>query len=288
MKHLLYSLLAAAALVGCGDNHDDNDHPDAPVVEPDAGPITVSLAFAAKVGGAPFQCGQTYTGIGSAASAYVGTDFRFYVHDVKLVGADGDVAITMDTNEFQADGVALLDFETGGTGCQMGSPSTHTAVTGTAPAGTYTGVKLKVGVPFAKNHLDVATAAAPLNVPALYWAWSSGYKFFKADGTVNGNGFNLHLGSTMCNATGTTPPTSPCANPNLMDVTLPGYTVGTSVIVADVARVLTDVDVSANTAATAPGCMSFPNDPECDTVFPKLGLAYGANAAAAQTLFSVE
>jgi len=72
-----------------------------------------------------------------------------------------------------------------------------------------------------------------------------------------------------------------------MDISLTGYSLGTSIVVADVARVLDGVDVSTNTAATAPGCMSFPNDPECNTVLPKLGLAYGANPAVAQTLFTV-
>jgi len=281
--------LVTLGLVACGDDVEHHDHPDAatPDATPDAGPQTVSLAFAAEVGGTPFACGQAYSGIGMAASSYVGTDFRFYIHDVRLVGAAGDVPVTLDANDYQADGLALLDFETGGTGCQMGSTGTHPAVTGTVPPGSYTGIKFKVGVPFAKNHLDVATATSPLNIPAMYWAWSSGYKFLKADGAVNNAGFNLHLGSTACGVTGTTPPTAPCTSPNIMDVSLTGYSPGTSVVVADVARVLTSVDVSTNTAATAPGCMSFPNDPECNTVLPKLGLAYGTNPAAAQTLFMV-
>jgi len=283
--------ILTTGLLACGDNEEPHDHPDAATPDaatPDAGPQTVSIAFAAEVGGIPFACGQTFTGVGTAASSYVGTDFRFYVHDVRLVGASGDVAVALDANEFQADGVALLDFETGGTGCQMGSTSTHTALTGTVPAGTYTGIKFKVGVPFAKNHLDVATAATPLNIPAMFWAWSSGYKFLKADGAVGNAGFNIHLGSTVCGVMGTTPPTAPCTNPNIMDISLTGYSLGTSIVVADVARVLDGVDVSTNTAATAPGCMSFPNDPECNTVLPKLGLAYGANPAGAQTLFAVE
>ncbi len=285
--------VAAASLGGCGDDHDhdhDHDHTDAAVGDapaPDAGPQAVSIAFAAEVGGAPFACGTTFS-VGSGASAYVASDFRFYVHDVRLIGPGGAVPITLDAGAFQRDGIALLDFETGGTGCQMGSPSTHTAVTGTVPAGTYTGVAFKVGVPFAQNHLDVATAAPPLDVPAMYWAWASGYKFIKMDGAVAGQGFNLHLGSTGCGTTGTTPPTAACTSPNVMDVTLTGYTPGTSVIVADVARVLSDADVAVNSASTAPGCMSFPGDPECEVILPKLGLSYGVAPAASQTLFTVE
>lgn len=289
VRSITISILAlTTALAGCGDNAEhEHEHPDA-AMPTDAAPQAVSIAFAAEVGGEPFACGQTYAGIGTAASAYVGTDFRFYVHDIRLVGTAGAVPVTLDANDYQAGGVALLDFETGGTGCQMGSTGTHTIVTGTVPAGTYDAIEFKVGVPFEQNHLDVATAAAPLNIPAMYWAWSSGYKFLKIDGAVSGAGFNVHLGSTGCGATGTTPPTTPCANPNVMDVALAGYTPGTSVIVADVARVLDAVDVSINTASTAPGCMSFPNDPECDTVLPKLGLAYGTNPAGAQALFAVE
>jgi len=289
-SHLIGVVLLSTAAIACGDNHaHEHEHEQPDAAAPDApGPQAVTIAFAAEVGGAPFACGQSYAGIGSTAASYVGTDFRFYVHDVRLVGEDGDVAVALDANEYQADGVALLDFETGGTGCQMGSTGTHTELTGTVPAGTYTGIKFKVGVPFAKNHLDVATAAAPLNIPAMYWAWSSGYKFLKIDGAVGMAGFNVHLGSTGCGTMGTTPPTGACANPNIMDVALTGFSPATSVIVADVARVLDGVDVTVNTAMTAPGCMSFPNDPECNTVLPKLGLAYGANPAGTQTLFAVE
>ena len=173
-------LSCSFVLAACGDNEDQHDHPDAsaPDAEPDAGPMAVTIAFAAEVGGTPFACGQTYAGLGTTAAAYVGTDFRFYVHDVRLMmhGDAGpvEVPVTLDANDFQADGVALLDFETGGTGCQMGSTSTHTAITGTVPAGAYGGIAFKVGIPFAKNHLDVATAAPPLNIPAMYWAWKLG------------------------------------------------------------------------------------------------------------------
>ncbi len=289
MKRICFALVVSGTLLGCGDDGGHDHDVDASVED-----ITVQLAFAAKVNGTPFTCGQAYNGIGTAASAYTGTDFRYYVSDVKLV-MTGDhtesVPVVLEANAFQSDGVALLDFETGGTGCQQGSPETHTSITGTVPAApsgsAYTGIEFTVGVPLAKNHLDVAAATPPLDVPAMYWAWSSGYKFLKLDGTVGGQGFNLHLGSTGCDAMGTTPSTT-CANSNRMTISLTGYTPSTSVVVADVAHVLDGVDVTINTTNTAPGCMSFPNDPECMPVFPKLGLAYGAAAASTQTLFSVE
>lgn len=295
---VLTTILLSAALAACGDNegdgHDhDHDAPDAAVVEPDAdaSPAPVTVTFAAHVDGAAFACGQSYANVGSTDAAYVGSDFRFYVHDLVVTTAAGDVPVTLDAGDFQdADaGIALLDFEDATANCQMGSAATHTAVTGTVPAGTVaTGVKFKVGVPYAQNHLDATTAEAPMNIPAMFWAWSSGYKFLKLDGVVGGNGFNLHLGSTGCGTTGSTPPTEPCANPNVFEVELAGFDPAVDTVVADVARVLTDVDVTVNTAATAPGCMSFPGDPECDTILPKLGLPYGESPAGTQVLFSTE
>ena len=285
MRNAVLVSLSLSFFVGaCGDNV--REEADAAV---DAGPQTVALTFAARVNGSPFACGQTYAGVGMAGSSYTGTDFRFYISNIRLLSSSSEVSVELEVNDYQRDGVALLDFETGGTGCQQGSPGTHTAVTGTVPAasGPFTGIAFTVGIPFEKNHLDVTTATPPLDVPAMFWAWSSGYKFLKADGAVAGQGFNLHLGSTGCDTMGTTPATT-CSNANSMPITLSGFSPDSSVVVADVARVLTDVDVSTNTMNTAAGCMSFPNDPECTTIFPKLGLAYGAAAAASQTLFTVE
>jgi uncharacterized repeat protein (TIGR04052 family) len=269
-----------------GDSSDPGEDAaiDASAVDP------ITIPFAAKVDGAPFVCGQSYPNIGSTNASYVGIDFRFFVHDVRVITASGEVPVTLDVNSFQtASGIALMDFETGGVGCQMGSVATHPSITGTVPAGTtYTGIKFVVGVPFAKNHLDATLTTAPMNVPPMYWAWSSGYKFIKVDGTSNNTGFSLHVGSTGCAASGSSPPTVPCTNPNTIPVELTGYIPGTSVIVADVAPVLADVDITTNTENTAQGCMSFPGDPECDTVMPKLGLPYGEIAAGTQQFLSLQ
>jgi uncharacterized repeat protein (TIGR04052 family) len=286
--------LAMFALAACGSDPaqapaDANDDPDAS--DPDApADQAITIPFVAEVDGAAFACGQAYPNIGATNATYVGIDFRFFVHDVRVVTASGDVPVTLDVDDFQTvDGIALLDFENGGVGCQMGSTATHPAITGTVPAGTtITGVKFTIGVPFAQNHLDATLSVAPMNVPAMFWAWSSGYKFVKVDGTVNGTGFNLHVGSTGCGTTGSTPPSAPCASPNVIEVSFPSFVPGTSVIVADVARVLANVDITTNTMNTAPGCMAFPGDPECDAVMPRLGLAYGGNPAEAQQFLSVE
>jgi uncharacterized repeat protein (TIGR04052 family) len=285
---------ALSPLAACGDDGGHtHEHPDAGAVDAalDAGPLAVTIPFAAAVRGTAFSCGASITGVGTMASTYVASDFRFFVHDVALVptGGGAPVPVTLTVNPHQsADGLALLDFENATGPCQMGSAATYTALVGTVPAGSYTGLRFKLGVPYAKNHVDPAGAPAPLGEPGMLWAWQSGYKFLKTDGAVGAAGFNLHVGSTGCpGGNPMQPPTAPCANPNVAEIVLPTFQLGASTVVADTGPVLAGVDVSVNTPATAPGCMSFPNDPECNTIFPKLGLPFGAIPAANQALFTV-
>lgn len=297
---------SAASLLACGDNGNkvtpdahDHDH-DAAVTVDAAGPLAVSIPFVARVKGTAFACDQVYAGVGSTAAEYKGQDFRFFVSDVALIptGGGAPVPVTLTANSNQsADGIALIDFENGTGLCQMGTPSTYSTVVGTVPPGSYNGVTFTMGVPQAKNHLDPAGAAGPLNTTGIAsgmsWSWRSGYKFAKIEGQIQVTGtkpvFNLHLGSTGCPGPAADQPASgPCTNPNRPTYTFSNFTLGTSKIVADVANVLADADVKTNMAGTAPGCMSFPGDADCNTVFPKLGLAFEANPAATQTLFKVE
>ncbi len=286
--------LTALAVLACSDDGHDHDHTDAAVdaIAVDAGPLPVTLTFAARVNGAPFACGQTYANVGAANSDYVAADFRFFVHDVALTprGGGTPVPVTLAVNDHQtADGIALLDFEDGTADCQMGSTATYRALVGTVPPGEYRGLSFKLGVPFAKNHLDPAGAGAPYSDPGLSWAWQFGYKFVKADGVVGGEGFNLHVGSTGCpGADFEQPPTGPCVNPNLATIELTSFDPTVDTVVADVGAVLAGEDLTVNTADTAPGCMSFPGDPECDTIFAKLGLPFETVPPAAQTFFHVE
>src|SRR5690606_37806949 len=125
---------------------------------------------------------------------------------VRLIDDGGnEVAVTLtDDDLWQDDSVALLDFEDASMGCAAnGTTETNSTVVGTVPEGTYTGVVFELGVPFEKNHQDVAAADAPLSVGAMFWVWQGGFKFVRidmidADGMAPDNGWNLHLGSTGC------------------------------------------------------------------------------------------
>lgn len=94
----------------------------------------------------------------------------------------------------------------------------------------------------------------------------------------------LHLGSTGCLAESPTQSPQQCAAPNRVVISFPQADPTTSVFVVDPAMVLAEADVTHNTQGTSPGCMSAPDDPECETVFKALGLS---DNNATQSLVSV-
>jgi hypothetical protein len=89
----------------------------------------------------------------------------------------------------------------------------------------------------------------------------------------------------MCAAPdATTPPSEPCGNPNRVAVSLPDFVPGESTVVIDPAPVVAGADLTKNAPETSAGCMSFPDDPDCNTVLPRLGLAFNAFPAETQLL----
>ena len=259
----------------------------------DAGDREVTLRFAPQVGAQPFACGQDFAGVGTTAATVTPLDFRMYVHDVALVRASGErVAVDVtDDATWQHEGLVLLDFEDGTGACMTGSPGQNFEVKGTVPdTGDYVGVEFTVGVPEAMNHLDGATAPAPLNAQGLWWSWSGGYKYVRLDvRPATQPEFFYHLGSTSC--AGSVAEGFACAFANLAKIRLEAFDVDADEIVVDAAEVLKDVDVTRvpdGMADTLPGCMAFAGDPECPAMMRPLGLGFETDAPAGpQSLFSV-
>lgn len=286
--------MLTACLAACAAPGDAGT--DAPTVgdagTPDAGTdaptdVPVALRFEARVGDAPFACGETYM-LGTPAREATPRDFRFYVHDVRLLTAAGaEVAVTLDEDSYQGEEVALLDFEDGTGGCDAGDAATNADVTGTAPPGTYTGVVFRLGVPFELNHSDVATAPVPMNVSTLYWAWNIGRLFLAAETVTDVEGdpitHTTHVGSTMCMgdpALGT--PVTGCARENRTEIRLEGLDPSTGAIVVDFAAIKAEVDVGTDTS-----CHSF--QPTCTEPFASLGLSWATGEPdGEQSVFSVE
>lgn len=273
--------LASALCLHCGGDDDGESDGDVP--------IPTEIAFELRVGGSPFVCGEEYPEIGDPAAPFTVTDARLYLSSFELVDASGrGHAVTLDPNAFQGDGVALLDFEDG---CGPdGTAETNTTVTGLVEPGEYHALRFTLGVPKQKNFLDLAKAAPPLDVTGMFWTWLSGYKFLKVDGSspIENGGiypYLVHVGAAGCpgdNAQAS--PTGDCLAPNQVRYDLDGFRFRESKVVADLADLLATTDLAFNTDGTAPGCMSEPDDPECRTIFERLGI----DDADDQLLFSLE
>ena len=132
---------------------------------------SVTLNFTALVNDREATCGVTHENIGAEGSTVEFQDLRFYISDVRLLTADGEVKLELTSNQWQHQDVALLDFEDGSARCaESGNEAMNSTVTGSAPAGEYTGLVFNMGVPFSLNHADVATAPTPLNVSSMWWS----------------------------------------------------------------------------------------------------------------------
>ncbi|MCS6899294.1 MAG: metallo-mystery pair system four-Cys motif protein [Myxococcales bacterium] len=231
------------------------------------------IPFEARVGSETFSCQKTFTGIGTAKSEVQPLDFRFYVHDVRLVTEGGqEVPFELDQDGvWQYEGLALLDFEDKTGSCTNGTVGLHTGLRGKVPAGIYKGLRFKVGVPFALNHGDSAKAPSPLNLSTMFWSWNGGYKFLRVDFKLKGGApRNLHLGSTGCQGQGDG--VTSCSHPNRPEIALDGFDLTSSKVLIDYAALMADTDLSKD-GGGAPGCMSGVDDPECAAIFPRLGLS---------------
>ncbi|AKU91299.1 MbnP family copper-binding protein [Vulgatibacter incomptus] len=269
----LTAALPLLALAACGDDaapvHDDR--------------AKVELRFEARVGKEAFDCDRVYDGLGTTGASAAPLDFRLYVHDFRLVRADGsEEALDLDQDgRWQHQDVALLDFEDKTGTCANGTPDTNTMIHGLVAAGAYEKVRFKLGVPEGLNHADNTTAPSPLNLSSLFWSWQAGYKFVRADFRVADPNavFSVHLGSTGCSVHEEHGGEIHCAQPNVPEIELPYRPSGP--ILVDYAALVGGSDL-----VTDGGCMSGPTEPSCAPIFSRLGLDPDSGASRpGQTLF---
>ncbi|MCY1043728.1 metallo-mystery pair system four-Cys motif protein [Corallococcus sp. bb12-1] len=274
--------LALLGVVGCGE--DDVPSPQA-----------VNIPVIARVGTEPFACGSVYTNVGTSKTTYEPMDFRVYVHDVRLLSADGkEVPVTLEDSAWQSSGVVLLDFANKDGLCTQGTEGMNMSIKGTVPEGDYHGVRFTLGVPETLNHGDVSTAPAPLNDTGLFWSWRSGYLFTRIEGRTPGltQGHVMHLGSTDCAPPpeGQTSGTAGCTNNNRPEVKLDDFNLATGKVVMDLGTFFSGSNLDVNATGTAEGCMSSQADSDCAPLFERLGMGFGAQAAnpAAQSFIRAE
>ena len=255
--------------------------------------MAVAIPFEGRVGATPFTCKGTYPGVGTAATEIALSDFRLYLHDVKLHQKGGaDVAVELEQDGlWQYKSLVLLDFEDKTGSCANGTKEMNGVIHGMVAQGTYDGISFKLGVPFELDHADASTAPSPLNLSALFWDWNGGYKFLRADSAPSAGGapFLLHLGSTGCQGDFANGGITSCDRPNVADVVLTAFDPAKSKVVVDYAAVVAGNDVSMNVSGP-PGCMSGAADPDCDAIFQRLGMSVKDTVTHAdqQKLFTVE
>ena len=250
----------------------------------------ITLQFRGVVGDQPFQCGNTYTNIGTTNGTIVPSDFRLYIHNIRLVTADGnEVPLKLDQDGiWQYKNLAMLDFENKVEPCNAeGTTLMNGTVHGMAPAGNYTGVRFMLGVPFDLNHSNKANTPSPLNLSAMFWSWQDGYKFLRIDTAFDN--LRVHLGSIGCQ-TGPGGVVTNCARPNVGAINLDSFNPATNVIDVDLAALLSDSDINANQVNTAPGCQSEADDQDCVPIFKNLGVNFsdGSPNPTSQKFFRVE
>ncbi|MEE2755496.1 MAG: MbnP family copper-binding protein [Myxococcota bacterium] len=249
------AVIASCFVFGCGS-------PDASTEER----VAVEIAFSVNAGGAPFQCGQAVADLGTERTTVAMTDMRFYVHDIAFIDEDGRAQPIRlnDDGIWQKDGVALLDFEDG---CANGTTQMNSRIRGTTTDGPYTGLRFRIGIPNQLNSPQTVleNRGSPLNQASLFWSWRSGYKFMRID--ADSNAFRFHLGSVGCDDDFN------CQFENIPTILLSDFTWQTQTVTLDLDDLLEGTNLSENTTGTAPGCMGDPDDPECSSIFARLGLS---------------
>ena len=289
---LMLSILAACQPIPTDETAvNENSNPTDSAENAVTADNELSLQFAFKAGGEELRCGDEYV-LGSAGTPTVINDMRYYVSNVHLIDGEG-TAVPFELTQdglWQYENVALLDFEDATAGCtEGGTTEVNTTVIGTAPDGDYTGIMFDLGVPFELNHLDVTTASSPLNVTSMWWSWSGGYKFARIDMVNEATPWLIHLGSVGCDTSDrTVPPAEACAHPNVSTIQLADFDPASNVVVADLAMLLENVDLS-QAVPQPPGCMSGLDDPDCGNLMPAFGLTWPTvEEVATQSFFRVE
>lgn len=283
---LLLAGAAAACLSACGGADASSDEPSKPAF---------TIQFAPMVGDQPFSCASTYENVGMTPTKVTPMDFRMYIHGLKLVRKGGEkVPLELREDEkWQHEGVALLDFEDNTHECKTGSPETRLIVEGDAPAhDDYDGLEFTLGVPTELNHIDAATAVAPMNIPGMWWDWLGGYRWTRIEVTSDQNPvYYFHLGAMGC--TGTPVTGIHCDHNNESGISVQNFDVKKSKVIVDIAALFKDNDLNRQpdmVTDTLAGCMSFAPDDECPAMFKNIGLAFDSedHTPTSQTVFRAQ
>lgn len=182
MRKLGISVLAAAALASCR-----SDEPIEPAVPSSSDPV-LRITVDPRWNGQPMHTFTEYRVPGDYR--FQVEMLKFYLSDLRLVGDDGEHAVST---------VQLIDLDHG--------PYTFDLK---PPAGRWYGLRAGLGLPHDLNYTDPVLYGNdhPMSVnTGMYWTWATGYKFVLFDGRFNPdpastgalvNPFSVHTGMDTC------------------------------------------------------------------------------------------
>jgi hypothetical protein len=178
MKFKFLCLAAASLSMFSGCKKDDEPVP--PVVETGKG--TVTLKFENYVGSQPLVLATAdYPYSNANGDVFKVSLYKYYVTNIRWVNANGtEYAEPESYHLINASNSASLTFNTEN-----------------VPAGTYTAVKVLLGVDSTRNVSGAQTGALD-PMYGMFWAWSSGYIMAKVEGnspqSLSAGKISFHLG----------------------------------------------------------------------------------------------
>lgn len=260
----------------------------------------VAIEFDLSTGSTSVRCNQSFTVSsavnGSTTKTLNLSDARFYVSNVYLISGGTLLPVTLpDDGVWQYGGAALLDFENA-TGNCTGTSATNTSIRGYAPLANYTGIVFDLGLPNSLNALSNSTTPSPLNINAMYWSWSIGYKFTRLEFQATDATFStlLHLGSLDC---GGDVSTNTCSQPFRASIlaTSTSFNPKSQKVTLDMNRALSGFDPSSGTRrACMPlkppgtGTANTEETSECPKLVGTFGLDGPGQAASLQSAFVIQ
>lgn len=193
---LLIGTLVNATSCDQTDSNDDQLALAALVIANSTTTVPVSLVN----GSTAISCGDSFS-VGTGPTTVQIQDFRLYLSEFAWITPDGEVSATLpDIQGWQKDNAVLIDLENGTGYCSStGTADTNRQVVLSQPPANATGLAFSVGLPVTLNRLSNTTSDSPYNISALYWSWTTGYKFAKIElKDASNNIYSFHLGSLSC------------------------------------------------------------------------------------------
>ena len=184
-----------------------------------------------------------------ANTAFAISQLRFFISDLTIkVNGQWQAAALIPSGQ-QTDTVALIDLTPDCAGDQTANIPLAISYQQLAKAEA---IGFTIGLPFALNHQNPITQPAPLNDPAMFWTWQTGYKFIRWDmqHAVTGRGWSFHHGSLGCSSpSALRAPAAACEQPNTVRIEVEKPT-AKGVLFLQMQRLLRGIDLD-----TSQGCM---------------------------------